>query len=253
MSAVQEKPGRADYGIDAPHVVRNLGLLGAAGLVLALVALLALRPVQPALAAVLFNMGLWPGLSLLLTAGAMLWGSKVGKLRMRDRLLDGIPWRGDEQVLDVGCGRGLLLLGAARRLTSGKAVGVDLWQTQDLSGNRPEAVRENARAEGVADRVEVKDGDARSLPFSDAAFDVILSSSALHNLYDPAERAKALREIVRVLRPGGRVAVFDIRHTDAYARVFRECGLADVQRSRPYFFFVIPARTVTARKPDSTG
>jgi SAM-dependent methyltransferase len=253
MSAAQEKPERADYGIDAPHVVRNLALLGAAGLVLALVALFALEPVQPALAAILFNMGLWPGITLLLTAGIMVWGSKVGKLRLRDRLLDGIPWRGDEQVLDVGCGRGLLLVGAARRLRTGKAIGVDLWQKEDLSGNRPEAVQANARAEGVADRVEVKDGDARALPFPDAGFDVVLSSTALHNIYETAERHKALREIARVLKPGGRVAVFDIRHTDEYARVFRECGLDDVRRSRPYFIFVIPAHTVTARKPDSEG
>src|SRR5262245_52487513 len=123
MSAVQDKPERADYGIDAPHVVRNLALIGAVCLVLALVALFVLRSAQPALAGMLFRMGLWPGVSLLLTAGVMLWGSKVGKLRMRDRLIKDIPWRGDEQVLDVGCGRGLLLLGAARRLTSGKAVG----------------------------------------------------------------------------------------------------------------------------------
>jgi SAM-dependent methyltransferase len=253
MTVGEVKPGRADYGIDAPHVVRNMALIGATGLVLALVALLVLWPTQPALGISLFNMGLWPGLSFLVTAGVMLWGSKVGKLRMRDRLLDGIPWRGDEQVLDLGCGRGLLLVGAARRLRTGRAVGVDLWQREDLSGNRPEAVLANAQAEGVADRVEVKDGDARALPFPDACFDVILSSSALHNIYDTAERHKALHEIVRVLKPGGHVAVFDIRHTDEYARVFRECGLGDVRRSRPYFFFVIPARTVTARKPDSAG
>src|SRR5262249_43791266 len=103
MSAGEAKPGRADYGIDAPHVVRNLALIGVACVALAAVTVLALEPSQPALAAMLFNMGLWPGVTFLLTAGVMLWGSKVGKLRMRDRLLDGIPWRGDEQVLDVGC------------------------------------------------------------------------------------------------------------------------------------------------------
>jgi cyclopropane fatty-acyl-phospholipid synthase-like methyltransferase len=70
-------------------------------------------------------------------------------------------------VLDVGCGRGLLLIGAAKRLTTGKAVGVDIWQTEDLSGNRPEATLENARLERVAERVGVKDGDARRLPFAD--------------------------------------------------------------------------------------
>src|SRR5262249_40600592 len=157
--------------------------------------------------------------SFLLTAGVMLWGSKVGKLRMRDRLLNSIPWRGDEQVLDVGCGRGLLLLGAARRLTTGKATGIDLWKSEDLSGNRAETTWENARAEGVADRVAIQDGDARSLSFPDETFDVVVSSSALHNIYEAAERQRALQEIVRVLKPGGRVAIFDIRHTREYAQV----------------------------------
>jgi cyclopropane fatty-acyl-phospholipid synthase-like methyltransferase len=67
----------------------------------------------------------------------MIWDSKVGKLWARDRLLDGLELRGDETVLDVGCGRGLLLIGAAKRLTTGKAPGVDIWQAEDLSGNLP--------------------------------------------------------------------------------------------------------------------
>lgn len=75
----------------------------------------------------------------------MVWDCKVGKLRSRDRLLDGLALRGDETVLDVGCGRGLLLIGAAKRLTTGTAVGVDIWQTEDLSGNRPEATLESHR------------------------------------------------------------------------------------------------------------
>jgi SAM-dependent methyltransferase len=240
---------RADYGIDAPQVVRNLALAGTACLALALLAYLSLGSAEPGLAVSLLHMGLWPGITLLATAGLMLYGSKVGKLRMRDRLLAGIPWRGDERVLDVGCGRGLLLIGAAKRLTTGRAVGIDLWQHTDLSGNRPEATRAIAQAEGVADRVEVQDGDARALLFADASFDVIVSSSALHNIYDSAERDKALREIIRVLKPGGRVALFDIRHTADYARVFREAGWADVTRSGPWLFFAVPAFTVTARKP----
>ncbi len=81
-------------------------------------------------------------------AGWMIWDSKVGKLWSRDRLLDALKLRGDELVLDVGCGRGLLLIGAAKRLTTGKALGVDIWNVEDLSGNRPEATLENARLEG---------------------------------------------------------------------------------------------------------
>jgi SAM-dependent methyltransferase len=173
---------------------------------------------------------------LLLVAAAMLWYSRAGKMRQRDRLLDTIAWRGDERVLDVGCGRGLLLLGAAQRLTTGKAIGVDIWSRIDLSGNRPEATLENARRAGVAERVEVRDADAQQLPFADASFDAIVSSLVLHNIPSDAGRRQAVREIARVLKPGGRVAVLDLRHTADYVCVLRQCGLGDARRERVGLF-----------------
>ena len=105
--------------------------------------------------------------------------------------------------MDVGCGRGLLLNAAARRLTPGKAIGIDLWQSVDQSGNRPEATLANARLEGVAGLVEVKTGDMRELPFEDRTIDLVVSSLAIHNIPDPADRAKAVQEIARVLKPKG--------------------------------------------------
>jgi SAM-dependent methyltransferase len=240
---------RPNYGLDAPGVVRTFALLGAAGVAAGVALSFALRSVQPTVAVIALHAGLWPGLSWLLTAGTMVWGSKVGKLRECERFLSAIPWRGDELVLDVGCGRGLLLIGAAKRLTTGKATGVDLWQSEDQTGNRPEATWENARMEGVADRIEIKDGDARQLPFADGTFDVVVSSWALHNIYQAAGRQQALREIVRVLKPGGRVALLDIQHTAEYVRGLRECGMSDVERSGPKFLFVLPTYAVRARKP----
>jgi len=244
---------KADYGIDAPGVVRNFALLGAWLVVLAAVLKVVLSPYQPELMVALAHTCFWPGLAFAFTAVAMIWGSKFGKLRVRDRLLDAIPWRGDEQVLDVGCGRGLMLLGAAKRLTTGKAVGIDLWQTQDQSGNSPDTTRANARAEGVAERVELHTGDARQLPFADGTFDVVVSSWALHNIYDAEGRRQAVSEIARVLKPGGRVALVDIRHTTEYADALRAAGLADVTRSGPSFVFVIPSFRVTGRKPLPAG
>jgi hypothetical protein len=112
-------------------------------------------------AAVAGWLGVW-GLVAGLQAGLMVRSSRSGKLRERDRLLDDLPWRGDEWVLDVGCGRrGLLLIGAARRLTTGRAVGLDLWRRQDQAGNDPASTMANAEVEGVAERVELRDGDAR--------------------------------------------------------------------------------------------
>jgi arsenite methyltransferase len=244
-----ERPPRPDYGIDSPQVVRWLALGGMLGIIAGIMLFLWLRPVHPALADLVLNWGLWGGLSCLVTVAGMLWSSKVGKGRAVERMLAAIPWRGDELVLDVGCGRGLVVIAAAKRLTTGKAIGVDIWRTSDQSGNRPEAAWANARAKGVAERIDIRDGDARQLPFEDDTFDVVLSSLVLHNIPGRAGREQALREMVRVLRPGGYLAVLDMVHSSEYTRTLRACGMIDVTRSRPFFLFFAPARIVTARKP----
>jgi len=150
-----EKP---DYGIDAPGVVRNLFIVAAVGLTLFLTARFGLWSGVVGPVALSYS-GLWAGLGCGLMGVWMLYDSKVGKLKERERLLDLVALRGNEAVLDVGCGRGLLLIGAARRLTTGRATGLDLWQAEDLTGNKPEATLKNARREGVADRVEVTTGE----------------------------------------------------------------------------------------------
>jgi arsenite methyltransferase len=240
---------RPNYGIDAPSVVRNFVLLGAGLILLGVVLHFPLVSVHPTFATSLFHMFIWTGIYFVATAMIMLWGSKFGKFRERDRLLGAIPWRGDEHVLDVGCGHGLMLIGAAKRLATGKAVGVDLWQKEDQAGNSPRATWANVKLEGVADRVEIKDEDARRLPFPDSSFDVVLSSWALHNIYSALGRRQAVREIARVLKPGGRIALLDIRHTREYAEELRACGITDVRRSWPHFLFVIPTYAVTGSKP----
>lgn len=224
-----------DYGIDAPRAVSVLIFLSTAvGGAAALLYGFGLTH-HPAILATTIAMAVVAA-DLLLVAATMLWYSRVGKMRQRDRLLDLIAWRGDERILDVGCGRGLLLLGAAQRLTTGKAIGVDIWSAIDLSGNRPEATLENARRAGVADRVEVSDADAQHLPFADASFDAIVSSLVLHNIPSREGRRRAVHEIARVLKPGGRVAVLDLRHTVDYVRVLRQCGLSDARRMRANLF-----------------
>jgi ubiquinone/menaquinone biosynthesis C-methylase UbiE len=207
-----------------------------------------LRPSRLVLATVVLNLGACSFLAGLALVGGMLWSSKVGKLRARDRLIDSLALRGDESVLDVGCGRGLLLIAAAKRLTTGKAVGVDIWSAKDQSGNRPEATWANARAEGVAEQVDVKDGDARRLPFSNGTFDVVVSSLVLHNIHGSNERKQAVREMVRVLKEDGRVAILDALHTGEYASVLRESGMTKVKRTRPYFLYFSPARIVSGKK-----
>jgi SAM-dependent methyltransferase len=225
---------RPDYGIDAPVVVRNLFLVGVAGLSVWSFAYFSdwYAQLQPTrfwlgLAGASLNcgvlctmMGLW-----------ILYESTIGKKIKRDRLLDQLEWTGREQVLDVGCGRGLILIGAAKRLSTGTATGIDIWKAEDLTGNQADAALENARREGVAHKVDVQTADMRQMPFADGMFDIVVSRAAIHNIYDAGEREKAIREIARVLKPGGSAAIDDIRHLRQYARVFSRSGCTIVRRT----------------------
>jgi len=107
-----------------------------------------------------------------------------------------------ERVLDVGCGSGVLTRTLARRVApGGRAVGLD------ASSALLKVAFELADEAGLAQSIEFKAGDCRALPFSDATFDAVLAATTLSHVTDAG---RALAEIVRVTRPGGRVGVFDV-------------------------------------------
>ena len=227
-------PMKPNYGIDAPGVIRAMILVAIAAIGVGL-ALGARRGIA------FLSIGIW----FAIIALVMFWSSLAGKFRTRDRLLDAIPWRGDERVLDAGCGHGMMLIGAAKRLTSGRAIGVDVWSQVDQARNSPDATRLNAEIEGVDDRVEVRDADIRKLPFDDASFDVVVSSLVIHNISSRAERERALAEIRRVLKPGGRFAVIDIGHS--YAAWLGANGFT-IEKRWMNLLFALPTYIVVARR-----
>ena len=184
------------YGVDAPPVPAALGAAGVA----CCVAAVRWRPGRIPMAAA--------GTVLLANAGVYLHTTLRGKLRIWERELDRAGLRGNEQLLDLGCGRGAVLIAAARRLPTGRAVGADRW-TRDQSGNSPEVTLANAAAAGVADRVEVHTADMTALPFPDGSFDVVTSALAIHNIPTPGGRYRAVDEAMRVLRPGGQLLIAD--------------------------------------------
>ena len=149
----------------------------------------------------------------------------------------------------LAVGGGLLLVAAARQLTTGPAIGVDLWPNADLSGHHPEAMLANALAEGVAERVRLETADMRALPFENQTIDIVVSSLAIHNIPDKEGRARAVREIARVLKPDGQLALLDIRCTGEYVQVLRALGWPDPQRSGMVFQIFPPVRVVTGKKP----
>ena len=212
----------ATYGYDAPGVMLGMLLCGA-GAVLAASLLLLRHPSGLAWAACVLV--LVAGLVLLLLGLLMLAYAWAGKWRMRERMLGALPWSGHEHVLDVGTGAGFLLIGAAKRLTGGRAVGIDILSAKDLSGNGPAAAARNAVIEGVAGRIEVLTGDAQRLDFPDASFDRVLSLLCLHNIEGAPGQDAACREIARVLRPGGTALIADYVPTTRYAEAFRRAGL----------------------------
>ena len=236
---------KPDYGIDAPHVIRNLLIAGGACLVIAL----AFPRVTIAHVTFLLNPGfLYPAAWMIAPGILMLVYAKVGKFRHRDRMLAKVVWTGAETVLDVGSGRGLLLIGAAHRLTTGRAIGVDIWNAEDLSGNSPQAIRENIALEGVESKTEVKSEDARQMSFPDGSFDVVLSNLCLHNIYQQEGRVRACREIARVLKPGGVAVISDYKHVREYAEQFTQAGLAVQLFPLDWTGTFPPLRILAARK-----
>ncbi len=222
-----------DYGLDAPRLVRSMFSRAAWTLGFAAVFYYINYSEYPGPA---LRMG---GAIALIAAGfaatglLMRWYSHAGKLRLRDQLMDALGLEGSERVLDVGCGTGLLAIAVAKRLNkSGRVTGIDTWDPQRLSHNSMEAARENAKREGIGDKVRYENWNPEKLPYPDGHFDAIVSSLVLHTLPEEADRTQALREIARVLKPGGRVRIHDVRHTGEIARTLGECGLQDVSTTR---------------------
>jgi arsenite methyltransferase len=247
-TAAAPAPTTADYGIDAPKRFRSMIWRGSTVFLLGFGFLIMNRGDAASGGVPLFIALTIIAIGFFAAAALMRWSSRVGKLRYRDEMLDAIPWRGDEKVLDVGCGSGLMLIGAAKRLKTGKATGLDPWVKEDLTGNTPENAMANARAEGVAERVRVENGDARRLPYSANLYDVVLSSAALHGLPESEDRDKAVLEMLRVTKSGGHLAILDILHTGDYMRVLSANGAEIVRKSGLSFLWCMPTRWFVARK-----
>jgi arsenite methyltransferase len=235
---------QGSYGIDAPYLLPVPALLIVANLVDGVIS----GTVWPFAAAGLVTA----------CAGCGLFTSRRGKFAVWAELLDQLALQGEERVLDLGCGRGAVLLMAAQHLTTGRAVGVDIWNRRDQSGNAAEATWRNAVAEGVSNRLELQTADMTALPFEDDSFDVVVSSLAIHNVKGRAGRDRVIDEAVRVLRPGGRLLFADIWATGRYRARLSEIGMIDVARrglgwrmwwSGPW----LPTRLVTATKPALVG
>jgi len=237
-----------NYGLDSPGLTRGwyhrAGWTLAAGIFVWIIN----HQEYPATAAELLAVLAVMAVAFAAVAAYKTWSSRTGKLQVRDQLLDQLALKGDEKVLDAGCGLGLMTIGVAKQLKTGKVTGIDTWDPESLSGSSADAAKENAKAEGVSDRVRFENGDPRKLVFPPNNFDVVVSFAALHRLADDHERDQAVSEMLRVLKPAGRLLIFDTAETGYLAQRLRASGAQDVALSPWKFLWCQPSRSVSARK-----
>lgn len=245
-AAAAKQVTNLDYGIDAPGVIRNLAVIGAACLLAS-----AFVP-SITVGSVIFvsrPMFLTVGVLCAVEAVLMYLYAKYGKFGHRDRMLNMVRWRGDERVLDVGTGRGLLAIGAAKRAARGQVTGIDIWSAKDLSSNSIGRTRANIDAEGVSANCEALDGDARKLIYTDGTFDVVVSNLCLHNIPSRTGREAACREIYRVLKPGGTAVISDFWRMREYMSVFRTINAPFTVTSLDVLRTFPPLRILKVSKP----
>jgi arsenite methyltransferase len=213
---------KINYGFDAPAIMRNLIICG---FIVPLTGFAIPYFTDNNILKYSSFLIIFIGIILLILGSSMYFYGIHGKFKMRDFMLSKIAWQGNENVLDIGTGLGIYMIGAAKHLTTGKSIGIDIWRAEDLSGNNIENALKNAELENVSDKIDIKNEDARKLSFGDNTFDVILSMWCIHNIDDKAEEEKACFEIARVLKPNGTALIGEFMPTHDYAKYFEKAGL----------------------------
>ena len=256
--------GGWSYGIDDPLIVLGLVVAGVYVVVTVFLGVLvklkfssvASIPEKHLLdqaSFLILALGFVVGFVLLVFAFSMYWSSRSWKPMELERLASALPWGGDELVLDVGCGRGLFSNIVADKVPSGGVVALDLWRKRDLSGNDPKSVMDNAGIEGTPSRIFLVKADLRFLPFADGVFDAAVSGLAINRIGGVEGRASSLRDTVRVLKGGGRLALLIAGGSRDTVRVLEKEALRDLEFSFFRLGISPPAHSIVARKSFSSG
>lgn len=155
----------------------------------------------------------------------VVWFSTLGReSELRESIANLAQLQPGESVLDVGCGTGTLALVAKQRVgETGQVCGIDPGS------------RQIARARGKAARsgsvIDFQVGGVERLPYADRSFDAVVTTFVMHHLTG-ALKDRALNEIRRVLKPGGRLLVVDFKRHEAHPTVWLHRGHAHAQGQR---------------------
>src|SRR5215467_14384753 len=178
----KSRRGKKGYGIDEHRTIIELSIAGVLSVAIGFLISFYTSVTQPSTARLGLLVGPSVGFLIIVVAVALYWSSRLGKVREMDKMIDNIPWGGEEVVLDLGCGRGLGMVLAAKKLNTGMAIGVDTWRSSHLSGNNPASIWTNASIAGVDSKVTPVRGLSLTLPFANKSIDVVVSGVAIHRL-----------------------------------------------------------------------
>lgn len=217
---------KANYGLDAPSAVKCLLFFGCGAFALTPFAFLVDDPFWQLCALLL---GPTSSLIFFWISLSKVYSSKIKKPKLISKLIEELDLQPDQRLLDLGCGKGIFLIEAAKRLEPKNAYGVDIWDKYDHSDNSVGETLNNARKEGV--EVCIQTADIRSLPFPDGSFDAVVSSFAIHSIQGECGRDKALFEMLRVLKPGGKFFLLDIHYGQKYADFLKDLEISCTKAS----------------------
>lgn len=149
----------------------------------------------------------WPlSLALVLLAASFFVGTRFTRSSARrdDAVLPMVDLlKGqDDLVLDAGSGAGRTTIALGRIVRNGRIVALDRFDSDYIAGGGRALLERNIALAGLADRVDIEQGDLTALPFPDRTFDSAVSAHAIDHL--GRQKARGLQEILRVLKPGGR-------------------------------------------------
>jgi ubiquinone/menaquinone biosynthesis C-methylase UbiE len=130
------------------------------------------------------------------------------QIQIRELVLAYLDWNGNGEALDIGCGNGPLTIQLAQKYPGARMTGIDYWGKKwEYSKSLCER---NAKIEGVAQRVSFQKASASALPFEDGCFDAAVSNLVFHEVRDAKDKRAVIREVLRVVKKGGRFAFQDL-------------------------------------------
>ena len=194
----EEKP---KYGWYVKNLIFTFMLIGSFGLIVFIIGLILLGMLGVILSIMgmsLLVLFLWPGIGLI--AMNIILCKDDSEVRGMD-ILSKIQ---SPSILDIGCGTGRTVIKIAKFLPKGGHInGIDIYNSNAISGNSLATVNRNAELEGVSDKSTFQYGSATEIPFEDNKFHIVNLSSVLHEVHGNEDKERVMKEIHRVLKTKG--------------------------------------------------